>query len=51
MRRKHKAVSTLLKLLAKQALHLHANNAALRMPKDQSLTVIVRDREQIEFAS
>src|SRR5688572_9570155 len=50
MRREDEAVTPLFQLLAEQFLHLIPDDAAFRVPEDQSLSVFVGDREVIEFA-
>src|SRR5690348_13424916 len=51
VRRVNKTVSATLKLLFKELFHLVADDAALRMPEDQALAIVIVDRKEIELAS
>jgi len=51
VRRVHKTVISLDQLAAQVVFHLLANDAALRMPEDQTLPVIFQNRKQIELAA
>src|ERR1051326_4806300 len=46
----HHAIIAPHEFFAQVIFHLLTNNAALRMPKDQSLAVVFLNRKQIEFA-
>src|SRR5258708_5931339 len=51
VRRKHQPISALHELVAQIVLHLLANHTALRVPKNQTLSVLLLNRKQIQLAA
>src|SRR5687767_242130 len=51
MRRVHQAIATLVQLSTQIVFHFPADRAALRVPEDQPLPVLLLNREEIEFAT